>query len=142
MCKSVNSIFFLLHILDIACNIAMKCIYVHRMFIMFINIYRNPKIRNWFRYESFIYFFGFKLFRHEERETHFLSMMAFPFAPNTCGTFRRPPTGLVSARSKNQLAPSKSETQLQLTQPTRGHPVDPNWSRLGELRKSTLSFGV
>ena len=39
--------------------------------IMFINIYRNPKTRNWFRYEIFIHLFEFKGFSTwGERETH------------------------------------------------------------------------
>ena len=37
---------------------------------MFINIYRNPKTRNWFRYETFIPLFEFKGFSTwGERET-------------------------------------------------------------------------
>ena len=30
----------------------------------------------WFRYETLIYLFEFKLFRHEERETHTISFYA------------------------------------------------------------------
>ena len=41
----------------------------HNVHKIFINIYRNPKTRNWFRYETFIHLFEFKGFRHEERET-------------------------------------------------------------------------
>ena len=41
----------------------------HNVHKMFINIYRNLKTRNWFRYETFIHLFEFKGFRHEERET-------------------------------------------------------------------------
>ena len=38
--------------------------------IMFIKIYRNPKTRNWFRYETFIHLFEFKGFSTwGERET-------------------------------------------------------------------------
>ena len=47
-------------------------------------------IRNWFRYETFICLFEFKVFRHEERETQFLSMLIFPSNSITCSTFRRP----------------------------------------------------
>ena len=32
----------------------------HNVHKMFINIYRNPKTRNWFRYETFIHLFEFK----------------------------------------------------------------------------------
>ena len=40
---------------------------------MFINIYRNPKTRNWFRYETFIHLFEFKGFSTwGERDTIFL----------------------------------------------------------------------
>ena len=34
-----------------------------------MNIYRNPKTRNWFRYETLFTFLSLKAFRHEERET-------------------------------------------------------------------------
>ena len=34
----------------------------HNVYKMFINIYRNPKTRNWFRYETFIHLFEFKGF--------------------------------------------------------------------------------
>ena len=34
----------------------------HNVHKMFINIYRNPKTRNWFRYETFIHLFEFKCF--------------------------------------------------------------------------------
>ena len=55
---------------------------------MFINI-GIRKTRNnydflflfWFRYETFIYLFELKVFRHEERETQFLSMLTFPSDP-------------------------------------------------------------
>ena len=40
----------------------------HNVHKMFINIYRNPKTRNWFRYETFITF-ELKVIWHEERET-------------------------------------------------------------------------
>ena len=42
----------------------------HNVYKMFRNIYRNPKTRNWFRYETFIHLFELKgFFWHEERET-------------------------------------------------------------------------
>ena len=43
-----------------------------------------------------------------ERQTHFLSMMTFPSDPTTCGTFRRPPTGLTEARPKIDYLPLDS----------------------------------
>ena len=46
----------------------------HNVHKMFINIYRNPKTRNWFRYETFIHLFEFKGFpTWGERDTIFLS---------------------------------------------------------------------
>ena len=42
----------------------------------------NRKTRNWFRYETFIYLFEFKVFWHEESETQFLSMLTFPSDPH------------------------------------------------------------
>ena len=65
----------------------------------------------WFRYETFYHLFEFKVFRHEKRETQFLSMLTFPSDPTTGGT---PPqtTGLASASSENQLPSSSVESQL------------------------------
>ena len=88
----------------------MKCIYVHRMFIMFIRIYESENTWNtwrlsWFRYKTFIYLFEFKVFRYEERETQFLTMLTV-----------------------HTLSALNS-----LTQPTRGHPVDP-WSGLTQIK--------
>ena len=88
----------------------------------------------WFRYETFYYLSEFRFF--EENETKFLSMLTFPRAappPQTTGLAlassenrlpsSKPKSQLTrscghpvdpnwSARSRNQLAPSKSETQL------------------------------
>ena len=45
----------------------------HNVHKMFINRYRNPKTRNWFRYETFIHLFEFKGFSTwGERDTIFL----------------------------------------------------------------------
>ena len=73
----------------------------------------------WFWYDTFIYLFEFKVFRHEERETKFLTTLTVhtssalnSLTQSMRGTFRRPPTGLASASSENQLAPSKSNSQL------------------------------
>ena len=60
--------------------------------IMFINIYRNPKTRNWFRYETLLPF-ELKVIRHEERqrETHNLSMLtAFTSSALNPTNARRP----------------------------------------------------
>ena len=76
------------------------------------NIHRESEnTRNWFRYETFIYLFEFKVFRHEERDTQFLSMLSFPSDPHHVW----PPlqtTGLASARYENRLALSKPKSQL------------------------------
>ena len=55
----------------------------HNVHKMFINIYRNPKSRNWFRYETFIHLFEFKGLstwgereRERERDTHTQSFYA------------------------------------------------------------------
>ena len=54
------------------------------MFITHIGIW---KTRNLFRYETFIYLFEFKVFQHEERETHnFFLCWLFHLNPTTCGT--------------------------------------------------------
>ena len=85
---------------------------MHKTFIMFIRVYIGiPKKHKIGSGTKLIYLFEFKVFRHEERErdTQFLTM----------------------------LTVCTSSALNSLTQPTRGHPVDPNWSHLGELRKST-----
>ena len=91
---------------------------IRKTFVMFILICIGiRKTRNtydslfWFRYETFIYPFEFKVFLHEERETQFLPMRTFPSDPTTCGT---PPQtiGLASASSENQLPSSSVESQL------------------------------
>ena len=79
---------------------------------MFIRIFIGiRKTRNWFRYETFIYLFEFKVFWHEERETQFLSMLTFPFDPTTCGPLSQT-TGLASVSSENRLSSSRLESQL------------------------------
>ena len=61
-----------------------KCTCVHTMFI---NIYRNPKTRNWFRYETFYYLFEFKVFWLEERERHnFFLCWPFHLTPTTASS--------------------------------------------------------
>ena len=68
----------------------------------------------WLRYETFYYLFEFNVFRHEERETQFLSMLTFPSDLTTCGP-RRKTTGLASSSSENRLASSKPKSQLTKT---------------------------
>ena len=91
---------------------------------MFINIYRNSKTQNWFKYETFYYLFEFKLFQHEERETQFLSTLTFPSEPD----HMRPPqqtTGLALASSKNCLACLEFKSQLQHTHSTQSRLASP-----------------
>ena len=80
----------------------------------FTNVHKHIEIRktrNWFRYETFIYLFVFKVFRHEERETQFLSMLTVPSDPHHV---RHPSqtTGLASASSENRLPRSEFKSQL------------------------------
>ena len=44
---------------------------------IYIYIYRNPKNTKLVQVRNFYYLFEFKVFRHEERETQFLSMLSF-----------------------------------------------------------------
>ena len=81
------------------CN-ELQLIHVHKLFIMHIGIWKHLTTLFWFRYETFIYLFEFKVFRHEEREreTRFLTTLTFPSDPTMCGT---PPqaTGLALVSS-------------------------------------------
>ena len=75
------------------------------MFIECSYAYRNPKNMKLVQLRNFFYLFEFKVLRHEERETQFLSMLTFPSNPTTCGI--QPQTsGLASASSENRLASS------------------------------------
>ena len=49
---------------------------------MFITHIESKNTRNWFRYETFIYLFEFKVFRHEERETQFPFYADFSISPH------------------------------------------------------------
>ena len=87
---------------------------------MFINIYRNPKKRNWFRYETFIHLFEFKGFSTwGERDTHthtiFLCWLLLHRQLST-----QPWRGTRSAQSRlashsSESQPSSSEARTQLT---------------------------
>ena len=82
---------------------------------MFINIYRNPKTRNWFRYETFIHLFEFKGFSTwGERDTIFLCWLLLHHQLST-----QPRRGARSARSRlasptsdSRLSRSEAGTQL------------------------------
>ena len=83
---------------------------------MFINIgiQKTQSTYNslfWFRYETFIYLFESKVFRHEERETQFLSMLTFPSDPHHVRPLPQT-TGLALASSENRLPSSSIESQL------------------------------
>ena len=60
---------------------------------------------------NFYYLFEFKVFRYEERETQFLSMLTFPSDPTMCGTPLQT-TGLASASSENRLPSYSIESQF------------------------------
>ena len=64
------------------CNVPM--IRICEIDIMFINIYRNPKTWNWFRYKTFIAF-ELKVIQHEERDTIFLCWLLLHLPQTTCG---------------------------------------------------------
>ena len=92
----------------------------HNVQKMFINIYRKQKIRNWFKYETFIHLFQLKVIRHEEREAQsfYADFSICPPTPPTtttitCGT-QPQNTGLVSASPESQ--PSSSEARTPLTE--------------------------
>ena len=92
----------------------------HNVHKMFINIYRNPKTRNWFRYETFIYLFEFKGFstwgeRERERHTHthtiFLCWLLLHRQQPTRGT-RSAQIRLASPSSESRHFRSEAGTQL------------------------------
>ena len=88
---------------------------MHKTFIMFINI-GIRKARNtydslfWFRYETFYYLFDFKVFRHEERETQFLSMLTFPSKSTTCGRAANYWSGLGELRKSTSFVQAQIST--------------------------------
>ena len=87
----------------------------HNVHKMFINIYRNLRIRNWFRYETFIHLFEFKGFSTwGERDTIFLCWLLLHHqlstqpTRGTCSAWSR----LASPSSESQLPCSEEGTQL------------------------------
>ena len=109
----------LLALISLTCNIEYIYIYIY--------IYMGPKIydqdtNTWNRSYTHIgkheigsgtkllFTVEFKVFRNEEKETQFLSMLTFPSDPTTCGTPPQTP-GLASASSENQLPSSCFESQ-------------------------------
>ena len=87
----------------------------HNVHKMFINIYKNPKTRNWFRYETFIHLFEFKGFSTwGERDTIFPCWLLLHCqlstqpTPGACSVQIR----LASPRSESRLSRSEAGTQL------------------------------
>ena len=102
------------------------------MFIKrFINIYRNPKTRNWFRYETFIQRLEFKGFSTwGERDTIFLCWLLLHHKLSTqptCGS-RSTQSRLTSPSSKSQLTAFLKSPNPQPTLPVRGVTYIP-WSQ-------------
>ena len=87
----------------------------HNVHKMFINIYRNPKTRNWFRYKTFIHLFEFKGYlKWGERDTIFLCWLLLHRQLST-----QPTHGACSAQihlaspsSESWLSCSEAGTQL------------------------------
>ena len=87
----------------------------HNVHKMFINIYRNSKKRNWFRYESFIHLFEFKGFSTwGERDTIFLCWLLLHRQLSTQPTrgARSAQIRLASPSSESRLSRSEAGTQL------------------------------
>ena len=82
---------------------------------MFINIYRNPKTRNWFRYKTFIHLFEVKGFSTcGERDTIFLCWLLLHRQLSTQPTrdARSAQSRLASPRSESRLSRLEAGTQL------------------------------
>ena len=87
----------------------------HNVHKMFINIYRNPKTRNWFRYETFIHLFEFKGFSTwGERDSIFLCWLLLHRQLSTQRTHgaRSAQFRLASPSSESRLSRSEVGTQL------------------------------
>ena len=87
----------------------------HNVHKMFINIYRNPKTRNWFRYETFIHLFEFKGFSTwGERDTISLCWLLLHRQLSTQPTrgTRSAQIRLASPSSESRLSRSEAGTQL------------------------------
>ena len=87
----------------------------HNVHKMFINIYKNPKTRNWFRYETFIYLFEFKGFSTwGERDTIFRCWLLLHPQLSTQPTrgARSAQIRLASPSSECWLSRSEAGTQL------------------------------
>ena len=71
------------------------------------------KTRNWFRYETFIYLFEFKVFWRAERERHnFFNKRTAHFVNPNCSRFSESKKRLRSSRLESQLTRSGFKYQL------------------------------
>ena len=87
----------------------------HNVHKKFINIYRNSKIRNWFRYKTFIHLFEFKGFSTwGERDTIFLCWLLLQRQLSTqpMRGARSAQIRLASPSSESLLSHSEAGTQL------------------------------
>ena len=87
----------------------------HNVHKMFINIYMNPKTRNWFRYETFIHLFEFKGFSTwGERDTIFPRWLLLHRQLSTQPTrgARSAQIRLASPSSESRLSRSEAGTHL------------------------------
>ena len=87
----------------------------HNVHKMFIKIYRNPKTRNWSRYETFIHLFEFKGFSTwGERDTIFLCWLLLHRQLSIQPTrgARSAQIRLASPSSESRLSRSEAGTQL------------------------------
>ena len=103
------------------------------------NIHRKSQnTRNWFRYETFIYLFEFKVFSTwgERDAISFYADFSIWIPARAAPPLQT--TGLALASSENRLSSSKPKSQLQLIQPTRGaHSAQ---SRLASPRSESQLF--
>ena len=121
----------------------------HNVHKMFINIYRNPKTRNWFRYETFIHLFEFKGFStwgERERDTIFLCWLLLHrqlSTQPTCGA-RSAQSRLASPSSEIQPSSSKAGTQLTAFSQISGYASDAwrNPNTLVPIRIWDLYFDI
>ena len=87
----------------------------HDVHKMFINIYRNPKTRNWFRYENLIHLFEFKdCSTWGQRDTIFLCWLLLhrQLSTQPTGGARSAQICLASPSSESRLSLSEAGTQL------------------------------
>ena len=87
----------------------------HDVHKMFINIYRNPKTWDWFRYETFFHLFEFKGFSTRgKRDAIFLCWLLLhrQLSAQPTRSARSAPIRLASPSSERRLSRSDAGTQL------------------------------